>query len=117
MAIRRAVVKQQPIKRVRAAKVGVYHAHGCTKCGGRYSDSCNTPSENSQCMTCLHGHAVTVERQDRAPKDCCKQNSVLIQDIETLNRYDLGGPGPWFICKGPHGCARTHPFDCTKEKP
>ena len=115
MAIKRAVVKQQPIKRVKATKVSVYHAHGCTKCGGRYADRCDTPELNSKCMVCTHGHAPDQERRDREPKDCCRQHSVLIEDTDTLNRYSLAGPGPWWICKGPHGCARTHPMNPKKE--
>lgn len=117
MAVKRAVVKQQPVKRVRATKIDTYHAHGCTSCEGRYADRCDTPLVNGQCMTCTHGHDLTVERQDRAPKDCCKQHSARIEDAETLNRYSLGGPGPWWICKGPHGCYRTHPTNPKKEQP
>jgi hypothetical protein len=117
-AIRRAVVKQQPVKRVRAVTVPVYHAHGCIKCHLRYSDRCDTPHEDRKCMTCEHGHARSIEQLDRAPKDCCKTHSVLMLNPDELNRYALGGPGPWYQCVGANGCARTHPHkDPTKETP
>jgi hypothetical protein len=114
--IRRAVVKQQPIKRVRAVTVPVYHAHGCTKCRLRYADRCDTPARNALCMGCTHGHDRTFEQLSRDPKDCCKAHSKVMNDSAELNRYALGGDTDWYQCTGLHGCYRTHPHDPTKEK-
>lgn len=111
MAVKRHVVKQQPIPRVKATKVSTYHAHGCTECELRYADACSTPEVNGVCMSCRTGQDISIERLDRCPKDCCTYHSVQIEDSKVLNQYDLAGPGPWWICKGPHGCFRTHPFD------
>ncbi len=108
-AIRRAVVKQQPIRRVRTSVLPVYHAHGCTGCGIRYADRCTQQHANALCMTCTHGHALSQERIDRQPKDCCKAHSKPIQDADTLTRFALGGDGIWWQCVGAHGCFRTHP--------
>ena len=115
-AIRRAVVKQQPVKRIKRVVVAVYHAHACTSCGERYADRCDTPGENGQCMQCTHGHDVTVEQLDRRPKDCCKTHSQLMLNNDEVARYNLGGDLPWYQCVGPHGCFRTHPYDPTKPK-
>lgn len=87
-------------------KVPVFHAHGCLGCGRRYADTCRSPLANGRCNTCRLGHPPSVTDLNREPRACCKEDSKLVTDNETLNRYNLGGPGPWWLCRT---CSRTQP--------
>lgn len=91
-------------------KFPVHHAHGCLQCGRRYTDTCSTPQDNGVCLTCQSGQEVPFWDRDRAPQWCCRIHSRVITTAELIQRYALGGPGPWFICGV---CSRTHPFDPT----
>lgn len=109
----RQIVKQQPIVRTRTVKIGYFHAHGCLACGRRYQDTCSFARKNNLCPTCAKNQPLTQEDRDRLPRDCCANGgSRLITDIDELSKYNLGGELPWFQCRT---CARTHPFDPTKE--
>lgn len=110
----RQIVKQQPVARERKVRVGIFHAHGCLSCGRRYQDTCAFAYKNNLCGICRGSQtALTQEDLDRQPRDCCANGgSRLVTDVDVLSRYNLGGDGPWFLCKN---CARTHPFDPTKE--
>lgn len=91
-----------------ARRVPVHHAHGCLGCGRRYEDTCSTPLANGRCATCRLGHPAPQWEHDHQPQACCKEDSSLIWDKETMEKYHLGGPGPWFKCKT---CSRCHPFN------
>lgn len=88
-------------------KVAIYHAHGCTECGRRYTDSCQSTAVNGRCYGCRTGRSRSKWDQDFDPILCCRTDSALIKDKETLSRYNLAGPGPWYRCKT---CSRTHPY-------
>lgn len=90
---------------------GRHHAHGCVECSRRYTDRCRDPGENGLCQLCRGLERPRWETSFE-PGDCCPEFSVLVRDSETLGRFNLAGPGPWFKCRA---CARTHPFD-PKEK-
>jgi len=86
-----------------------HHAHGCTECSLRYTDACATPEVNDLCLGCRTG------RLERAlwdvnsnPDRCCSTQSRKVTDAETVMRYKLGGPGPWYRCTK---CSRTHSFN------
>lgn len=113
--VRRQLVKQQPVARSSVPRVGLFHAHGCLDCGQRYQDTCAFPLKNNLCAVCRGSQAApSKEDLDRQPRDCCANGgSRLITDVDVLSKYNLGGPGPWFLCRT---CARTHPFDPIKKE-
>lgn len=74
-------------------------------------DNCKTPFENGVCVSpCSNGMEPPTWDKGRFPAYCCRGHSRQVTDIDVLNRYALGGPGPWFQCRI---CKRTHPFDPT----
>lgn len=91
-------------------KVPAFHAHRCLGCGRRYADTCKTPLVNARCMTCRTGQPPTVLDRNHEPVACCLTDSKLIKDTDTdtLERYALGGLGPWWKCKT---CSRCQPFN------
>lgn len=97
--------------RSKTLKIRNFHAHGCEVCSARYQDVCSTPLVNGRCS--LHRENFPRERVlwDTAmdPVECCRSNARQA-DHETRERYALGGPGPWWICRV---CARTVPYDPT----
>jgi hypothetical protein len=85
-----------------------HHAHGCTECSLRYTDACDTPEENWRCLMCRSGQERALWDQNSDPDECCRTLSRQVSDAETVMRYKLGGPGPWFRCDK---CSRTHSFN------
>lgn len=74
-------------------------------------DKCKTPLENGVCTSpCKTGNEPPVWDQARFPQECCRSSSRRVVDVDTLNRYSLGGNGHWWQCRV---CKRTHPFDPT----
>ncbi len=102
-----------PRVRGKDRSVPLHHAHGCLRCGRRYTDTCTTPLDNGECLTCSVDQPPPIWDTDWTPQDCCRTSVHLITDVDVLVRYRLGGPGPWFLCER---CARTHPFDPTTDK-
>jgi hypothetical protein len=98
-------------KALRTRKLEGYHRHGCTQCGQRYDDACARSDVNVRCRICRGSpHTLTPWERAYAPQKCCRSMARLATDDE-VERYKLGGPGPWWICSPGHGCARTHPYD------
>lgn len=85
-----------------------HHAHGCADCGLRYTDACESPDLNERCSKCRVGQERALWDQNSDPDRCCRTQSRQVTDAETVMRYKLGGPGPWFRCQK---CSRTHSFD------
>lgn len=91
---------------------GSLHAHGCAACHTRYEDACPTPADDARCTPCRGGQPWQYLIDNRAPRDCCRQNARLATK-DDKSRYKLAGSRLWFICPT---CSRTHPFD-PKPKP
>lgn len=113
--VRRVMLKQQPVTKVTKQQVPLYHAHGCDTCGRRFMDSCARPLEQRTCVTCRLDQPPSESDGNWLPRDCCVRSSKVITDVRILSKYGLAGHTPWFICSGPYGCSRTHPFDPTKD--
>lgn len=86
---------------------GKHHAHGCSECHLRYTDACSTPEQNGKCVTCRVGQQRALWDQNSDPAGCCV-NAREVKDAETLGKYKLAGPGPWYRCPV---CSRTHAHD------
>lgn len=99
-----------PVDKKQGAVARQLHAHGCSVCSRRYTDSCPIPDVNGRCSKCRLGRERATWDRDTDPKDCCREFSRPASK-EDLVRYALGGPGPWYICQsGKNGCSRTHPY-------
>lgn len=79
---------------------GKLHYHGC-QCGRTYGDACTTPEKNGRCNPCISGIPSKLAR-GREPTVCCLTNLRPAEKYDR-ERYNLAGPGPWWICKT---CAR-----------
>lgn len=86
-------------------KYGV-HAHGCTRCSGRYEDACQTPNEAGVCRPCQGFASWELLRHNRLPRDCCPVHSRLMNKDE-VKQYRLSTACSWFRCTA---CSRTFPF-------
>lgn len=88
------------------------HAHGCTKCKGRYEDTCEQPNDNATCKACNGFKPWTLLVLGRLPRDCCRTFSRLASKDER-KLYRLSEACTWFRCTT---CSRTFPFtDPSKE--
>lgn len=85
------------------------HYHGCGRCRGRYSCSCDMPGMDMNCSNCNGGHPVGYgyQFQSWAPRECCREHTRQANDHDR-ETYKLAGPGPWFICTH---CWRQQPVD------
>lgn len=88
-----------------ATRHGV-HAHGCTRCSGRYEDACDVPNGNGLCRSCQGFRPFELLRQNRLPRDCCFVHSRLMTKDE-LKSYRLSTACTWFRCTA---CSRTFPY-------
>lgn len=88
------------------AMAGALHYHGCVQCRLRYEDACDSPENDSLCNSCICGR-VQAYQSAIEPKDCCRALCTRATDKERM-RYNLAGPGPWFVCTT---CRRQHPFN------
>lgn len=104
-------MRRAPAPRRRIPKIRAFHAHGCEVCSARYTDACDTPLVNARCS--LHRSTNPRPRviwdTDLDPIECCRKHAIRA-DVDTRERYALGGPGPWWICPL---CARTSPYNPT----
>lgn len=87
------------------ARNGV-HAHGCTRCAGRYEDTCDQPQDNALCRTCQGFDVWQLLHDNRLPRDCCYVHSRLMTKDERRS-YRLSAGCPWFRCTA---CCRTFPY-------
>ena len=84
------------------------HYHGCDRCRGRYSCSCDMPGVDTTCGQCRGGHTekgLSTWQAATAPRDCCREQARTATNRER-ETYKLAGPGPWWVCTH---CWRTHP--------
>ena len=109
--MRRTLVKQQPIKRVRKADhlAGKQHHHACSSCRAKFCCSCQAPNDPRRCNQCVSGVASSWHAA-HAPRPCCT-DTRLLRTSDELDRFRLVG-GPWFIC---NTCARQFSFQPSKE--
>lgn len=84
---------------------GRYHRHACTSCWMTYGCSCKTADINGTCSSCRSGHERPLWDRDLDPVTCCFMNSKMVK-VEEVQRFALGGPGPWYRCRV---CSRVHP--------
>lgn len=90
------------------------HFHACRTCRFRYSCNCQEASENGTCISCRTHHERPLWDRNSDPQACCLIPGACQQVIrgQELIRYDLAGPGPWYMCRT---CHRAHGFIPKKE--
>ena len=86
---------------------GKLHYHACCDCRLVYSCSCAAADVKARCSACreTRPHPRSAWDTARDPMPCCVNNVRQVTTADDLLRYQLAGPGPWFICKT---CARCH---------
>lgn len=110
----KATTKHQSLAGVHRVLRDRSHYHTCAnqQCRLSYEDSCETPDRNERCCPCTGRRRTWIfdGLDARDPRPCCRDNTELVTQPEDLERYLLGGPGPWFQCRT---CRRSHGHPCT----